>query len=89
MFAGAFLAFSHQAFACFGAYLVVYLGCQPSRIGSWIVRTGDLSYGLYLFGWPVQQMLRQSLDLRDRLLMFVLSSASTAVLAWGLFHGVE
>jgi peptidoglycan/LPS O-acetylase OafA/YrhL len=87
--AGALLGFPHQAFASFGAYLVVYLGCQTSRISRWIARTGDLSYGLYLFGWPVQQMLRQSLDLRDPLLMFVLSSASTAVLAWGLFHGVE
>ena len=87
--AGALLGFPHQAFACFGAYLVVYLGCQPSPIGAWIARIGDLSYGLYLFGWPVQQLLRQSLDLRDPLLMFALSTACTAVLAWGLFHRVE
>ena len=87
--AGALLGFPHQAFACFGAYLVVYLGCQPSPIGSWIARSGDLSYGLYLFGWPVQQLLRQTLDLRDPLLMFALSTACTAVLAWVLFHAVE
>jgi peptidoglycan/LPS O-acetylase OafA/YrhL len=87
--AGALLGFPHQAFACFGAYLVVYLGCQPSPIGAWIARIGDLSYGLYLFGWPVQQLLRQSLDLRDPRLMFALSTACTAVLAWGLFHRVE
>ncbi|MEX0588799.1 MAG: acyltransferase [Cyanobium sp.] len=87
--AGALLGFPHQAFAFFGAYLVVFLGCQPSPIGGWIERTGDLSYGLYLFGWPVQQLLRQSLDLRNPLLMFALSAVLTAVLAWGLFHGVE
>lgn len=87
--AGALLGFPHQAFACFGAYLVVYLGHQPSPIGGWITRTGDLSYGLYLFGWPVQQLLRQSLNLRDPLLMLILSTACTAVLAWGLFHAVE
>lgn len=87
--AGALLGFPHQAFACFGAYLVVYLGHQPSPIGGWIARTGDLSYGLYLFGWPVQQLLRQFLDLRDPLLMFALSTSCTGVLAWGLFHAVE
>lgn len=89
LLAGSLLGFPHQAFACFGAYLVVVLGCQPSPIGAWIARIGDLSYGLYLFGWPVQQLLRQFLDLRDPVLLFVLSTACTAVLAFGLFHGVE
>ena len=87
--AGALLGFPHQAFAVFGAVVVIDLGYQRSVIGGWIERMGDLSYGLYLFGWPVQQLLRQHLDLRHPLLMFVLSTAITGLLAWGLFHGVE
>lgn len=89
LLAGALLGFPHQAFAAFGAYLVVHLGCQRSPIGGLLERSGDLSYGLYLFGWPVQQLLRQLLDLRDPLQLFALSTAVTAVLAWGLFHAVE
>ncbi|NDG73930.1 MAG: acyltransferase [Synechococcaceae bacterium WB8_1B_136] len=89
LLAGALLGCPHQAFASFGAYLVIQIGHQRSPISGWIERTGDLSYGLYLFGWPVQQMLRQFLSLRDPLLMFALSTVITLVLAWCLFHAVE
>jgi peptidoglycan/LPS O-acetylase OafA/YrhL len=86
---GAILGIPHQAFAGFGAYLVVHLGHQTSPIGRWIERTGDLSYGLYLFGWPIQQALRQMLDLQQPELLFVLSTLITALFAWVLFHTVE
>lgn len=89
MGASLLLGFPHQAFACFGAYLVVYVGCRPTPLSTWIEQVGDLSYGLYLFGWPVQQMLRQFLDLRLPLVMFVASTIITGCLAWLLFHTVE
>ncbi len=89
MVSGLILGFPHTAFACFGAYLVVYFGCRPTPLTAWVERHGDLSYGLYLFGWPVQQVLRQWLDLREPLVLFLLSSALTACLAWCLFHQVE
>jgi len=85
----AMLGFPHQAFACFGAYLVVYLGCRSTPLTNWIERFGDLSYGLYLFGWPVQQLLRQFLDLRLPLVLFGISTLITGALAWCLFHHVE
>jgi peptidoglycan/LPS O-acetylase OafA/YrhL len=38
------------------AYLTVYLGMtNPKR--SWIIASGDYSYGLYLFGYPIQQAI--------------------------------
>jgi peptidoglycan/LPS O-acetylase OafA/YrhL len=89
LMAGVLLGFPHQAFAAFGAYLVVFLGCRRSPIAGLLERSVDISYGLYLFGWPVQQVLRQMLDLHDPWVMFLLSALITAVLAWGLFHGVE
>lgn len=37
-------------------YVTLYLGLMnPRRIGP--VRTGDYSYGLYLFGYPIQQLI--------------------------------
>lgn len=86
---GLLLGFPHQAFACFGAYLVVYMGCRATPLTSWIKEIGDLSYGLYLFGWPVQQMLRQFLDLRQPMVMFMISTLITGCLAWVLFRYVE
>jgi len=86
---GILQGFPHTAFACFGAYLVIYIGSRSTPLTPWIQHHGDITYGLYLLGWPVQQMLRQLLDLREPLSMFLLSSVVTAVLAWCLFHSVE
>lgn len=86
---GILQGFPHTAFACFGAYLVIYIGSRSTPLTPWIQRHGDITYGLYLFGWPVQQMLRQLLELREPLAMFLLSSVVTAVLAWCLVHSVE
>ena len=54
-----FFGYQLIAFAPFGAYLIVFMGEQPnpfSRLTNWI---GDCSYGLYLFGWPVEQIVKQ------------------------------
>ena len=61
---GAYLpanAQAHQLFPVLAAYPILWLGHggAPS-LGNW-TRWGDLSYGLYLFGWPVQQVLRSLL----------------------------
>ena len=47
------------AFAPFGAYLIVFLGERPNPL-SWLTsKIGDCSYGLYLFGWPIEQIVKQ------------------------------
>ncbi|MDZ7626839.1 MAG: acyltransferase [Parvularculaceae bacterium] len=44
-------------FALAGSYLVLFLGC--SRLGALrhAGRFGDLSYGVFLWGWPIQQLV--------------------------------
>jgi peptidoglycan/LPS O-acetylase OafA/YrhL len=38
------------------AYLTIYLGLQnPRKI--WLIAAGDYSYGMYLYGWPIQQTI--------------------------------
>jgi peptidoglycan/LPS O-acetylase OafA/YrhL len=39
-----------------GAYLVLYLASLPSRL-SGFARYGDFSYGVYIYAFPVQQLL--------------------------------
>jgi peptidoglycan/LPS O-acetylase OafA/YrhL len=36
-------------------YLVVALGSRPSRVAEFVRRGGDPSYGMYLWGFPIQQ----------------------------------
>lgn len=44
------------AFAFFGIYLVLWIAFAPlGQFVKGIARKADLSYGLYLWGWPVQQ----------------------------------
>lgn len=51
------MGFSHAvepALATFGAYLILVAGFTPLR---WRNRLPDISYGLYLYGWPVEQLV--------------------------------
>jgi peptidoglycan/LPS O-acetylase OafA/YrhL len=46
------------SFPLIGAYLIAYLGTSaPFKLGN-AARFGDLSYGTYLYGWPVEQLVR-------------------------------
>jgi peptidoglycan/LPS O-acetylase OafA/YrhL len=55
----AFFGVQKLAFAVFGAYLIVHLAQRPNIGSRFAGRFGDLSYGLYLFGWPVEQVVKQ------------------------------
>lgn len=39
----------------FAAYLVVYVGLGLRSTAGFFERTGDISYGIYVFSWPIQQ----------------------------------
>ena len=44
-------------FPIFGSYLVIYLALNRRLPILKAARFGDLSYGLYIYGWPVEQLL--------------------------------
>lgn len=77
-------------FALAGAYLVIWLALEPRLPVIPAARFGDLSYGLYIYGWPVQQTL---LHLSGGNLawwqLFPLAMVITAAIAWLSWHLVE
>ena len=56
--ASAYFRVLDYSFPLLGAYLIGYLGTSaPFNLGN-AARFGDLSYGTYLYGWPVEQLVR-------------------------------
>jgi peptidoglycan/LPS O-acetylase OafA/YrhL len=71
-----------------GTYLLLYAAYRtpPSQIG----RAADYSYGLYLYGFPVQQFLIYYLaPALTPITLFLAASLISAGLAWLSWHGVE
>jgi len=42
-------------FAIAGSYIIFYLAFQKKCIASWYDKVGDLSYGIYIMAFPIQQ----------------------------------
>ena len=69
-------------------YLTIYLGLlDPPRL--WAVRSGDYSYGVYLYGFPVQQTYASVPALREWYLNVTLSAITVFGLALFSWHAIE
>jgi peptidoglycan/LPS O-acetylase OafA/YrhL len=89
LLASGFFGLQTYAYAIFGAYLIVFLGERPN-FGSAIARRfGDCSYGIYLYGWPAEQMVRRLTLTTNPWLLFAMALPLAALLAWISFHLVE
>jgi peptidoglycan/LPS O-acetylase OafA/YrhL len=75
--------------ATFGAYLLFFTAFKPSRILTQLQPNTDVSYGVYLYGWPVQQILLKYLPDHPPLLSAALTLFICAVLgliSWKLIE---
>ena len=71
--ASALVGFQHYAFAVFGSYILVFLAERPNIGSRFAQRWGDLSYGTYLFGWPIEQLVQHLIGLHNGWQLFALS----------------
>jgi peptidoglycan/LPS O-acetylase OafA/YrhL len=85
-------AWKGMAFALpvFGTYALFYVAFQPSLQLQRFTRKGDFSYGLYLYGFPVQQLLifygGKALSPHALFILAFVTTLGLAALSW---HFVE
>lgn len=77
------LAFSFSLFikSIFFSYFVLLLALHPKLKLPSIDRLGDISYGLYIYAFPIQQILAYLIPQVRPISMFIISTAITVVLA--------
>ena len=79
---------AEPAFAIFGSYLLFFLGSKDSAVSAGIANFPDISYGIYLYGWPVLCLVIWLLH-PSLWLTIAMSSIFSAGLAWLSWHYVE
>lgn len=79
---------AEPAVAVFGGYLVFFAGSRDLSVLARLGRFPDISYGLYLYGWPVVCLVIWTLH-PSLWTTVVLSSAFAACLGWLSWHYVE
>ncbi len=74
----------HIFLRIFGSYVLFYIAFVPSRTLAFaksLTKGNDLSYGVYLYGWPVQQLILQAYPRNlAPLSLFVLAMLGSTVL---------
>ena len=78
------------AFPLCGGYLTIYLALNNKLPNLRAARFGDLSYGLYIYGWPVEQcVVWYSGAAAPWWVVFLVSAPVTAAIAFLSWHLIE
>lgn len=67
------------ALAIFGGYLLFYFAFMPSPFLSGFLKFPDVSYGVYLYGWPIQKLVLWYFPSTQPWTLFAFSSCAALV----------
>ena len=84
-----FFGYHQIAFALFGTYIIIFIGERRNFTTMIVDKIGDCSYGLYLFGWPTEQMVKQLTGTSDPMTLLSISIPIAFALALLSCHLVE
>ena len=73
----------------FGGYAFLGLAYKPIRLLEWAFRMPDLSYGVYLYGWPVEKLVHWTFPEFSLLRLFATSLLGAVLLAVFSWYVVE
>jgi peptidoglycan/LPS O-acetylase OafA/YrhL len=77
------------ALATAGAYVMIYLATKRSAFFSRYNRLPDISYGIYLYGWPVQKLLIWYIPAISPWILTASASLIVIILGYASWHLVE
>lgn len=72
-----------------GGYLVFHIGFLDSPLLNRLRPTNDVSYGVYLYGWPVQKLLIAAFGIASPILLFAVALPAAALLGFLSWKLVE
>jgi peptidoglycan/LPS O-acetylase OafA/YrhL len=79
-----------EIFCYLAAYPVIWLGAVRFPPFAWVGAHGDISYGVYLYGWPVTQLIRSAVgEGWSGYQMAAIALPATAVLGYLSWHLIE
>lgn len=80
---------SEIALASFGAYLLFYAALKTNSLIAGFNKLPDVSYGVYLYGWPVQKLLVWYVPQVSPWSLFALSCMASVLLGTMSWYAVE
>lgn len=79
----------NDVFPVFGAYALLWVGLNHRLTVPRLTGKNDYSYGLYLWGWPAQQIVQQFLPEATWGLNFLLAAPLALIAAIASWHALE
>ncbi len=72
---------AHLAFPLLGPPIIIFLGRFTPPLSAGLAKLGDISFGVYLFGWPVGLLMAAKLDSTNPLTIFAATAPAVFALA--------